>query len=142
MFRYKSGWVVNERGKVMDVYQGKDVENQDIIVYTRHKGLNQQWDIIYKDQWKYYKKGDFHKYFGLYIERDFHIVSRLRSRKYLDLLSNKPVIKTRNGRKTQTWYFHLTSLTIRSKSNNYSWDIISSGRSQEMRVTSTNSQWW
>jgi hypothetical protein len=133
---------VNERGKVMDVYQGKDIENQDIIVWKRHKGLNQQWDIIYKDKWATYKKGQFHRDYGLYIERDFHIVSRLRSARYLDLIGRDFVIKTSNGRNTQKWYFHLDSLTIRSRSNNQSWDIKSSGRTNNMQVWSTNSGWW
>jgi hypothetical protein len=39
--------------------------------------------------------------FGLYVERDFHIVSAMNNQKYLDLdVSNRnTVIKTPNGRK-------------------------------------------
>jgi hypothetical protein len=45
--------------------------------------------------------------FGLYVERDFYIVSTLPSGRYLDLINNRNmVIKTQNGRKTQVWYFH------------------------------------
>jgi hypothetical protein len=132
MFRMKGAYLTNEKGKVMWVQGDIDAEQRYIYTQNRKNHVSQQWDIIYKDQWKFYKKGDFHKDFGLYIERDFYIVSRLRSGRYLDLISNKPIIKTRNGRNTQTWYFHLVSLTIRSKSNNYSWNIVSNGSSQEM----------
>jgi len=39
--------------------------------------------------------------FGLYVERDFHIVSALGNNKYLDLINNRNmVIKTPNGRRT------------------------------------------
>ena len=68
--------------------------------------------------------------FGLYVERDFHIVSAMGNNKYLDLdNSNRwPVIKTPNGRRQQVWYFDQRSLTIKTRYNNRSFDIYSSGR--------------
>jgi hypothetical protein len=81
--------------------------------------------------------------FGLYVERDFHIVSALGNNKYLDLINNRNmVIKTPNGRKTQVWYFHQQSLTIRTRYNNQSFDIRSSGRTRDMQIWRTNSGWW
>ena len=98
------------------------------------KGLELQdgtWTATYP--WKKDpKKGELNEDFGVYVERDFYIVSRMKTGRYLDLISNKFVIKTRNGRNTQTWYFHQQSLTIKSKSNNYSWNIVSSGKSADM----------
>jgi hypothetical protein len=41
MFRMKGAFLTNERGKVMDVHGGQDVENRDIIVWKRHGGRNQ-----------------------------------------------------------------------------------------------------
>jgi hypothetical protein len=52
MFRMKGRFLTNEKGKVMDVQGARDAENQNIIMWKRHGGLNQQWDIIYADQWK------------------------------------------------------------------------------------------
>jgi NADPH-dependent glutamate synthase beta subunit-like oxidoreductase len=49
MFKYQGAFVVNERGKVMDVSGGKDRENQNIHSWKKHGGLNQQWDIVYVD---------------------------------------------------------------------------------------------
>jgi hypothetical protein len=144
MFKMKGAYLTCERnGKVMHVQGDLDTESRYIYSSKRKNHASQQWTIVYADQWKRDpKKGELNTRFGLYVERDFYVVSRLGSGKYLDLISNKHVIKTRNGRKTQTWYFHQQSLSIRSRSNNYSWNIQSSGNSKDIVVTSTNSNWW
>jgi hypothetical protein len=143
MFRMKGAFLTNERGKVMDVHGAQDTENRDIIVWNRHGKINQQWDVIYADQWKRDPiKGELNKDFGLYVERPFYIVSRMGRGKYLDLIGRNFVIKTRNGRTSQQWWFHQQSLTIKSKSMNQSWDIKSSGGSKDIQVWSTNSKWW
>jgi uncharacterized protein YneR len=144
MFRYSSPYIVNEKGKVFDVSGGKDNENQNIIIYKKHGGLNQQWDITYADEYPDEpKKNELNERFGLYVERPFYIVSQLGSNRYLDLINNRNmVIKTRNGRNTQIWWFDQKSLTIKTKYNNQSWDIQSSGRTQNMQVWSTNSGWF
>jgi hypothetical protein len=82
--------------------------------------------------------------FGVYVDRDFHIVSAMESNKYLDLdNSNRyPVVKTPNGRKQQVWYFHQQSMTIRTRYNNQSFDIKSSGKTSDMQIWSTNSGWF
>jgi uncharacterized protein YneR len=144
MFRYRSGFLQNERGKVMDVHGNRDEENRNIIVWNKHGGLNQQWDLIYKDQYpKEPTKGQLNKDFGLVVERDFYIVTRMSSGRYVDIVDGRNlVIKTRNGRNTQVWYFHQQSLTIRSKSNNQSIEIQNSGKHSNLRIWSTNSKWW
>jgi len=102
------------------------------------------WDVIYVDEWKGEpKKGELNEDFGLYVERDFYIQTAMSSNRYLDLINNRNmVIKTPNGRKTQTWYFDQRSLTIKTRLNNQSWDIQSSGRTNNMQIWSTNSGWW
>ena len=144
MFRFQEGFVVNEKGKVVDVSGGLDVENRNIMVNTKHGKINQQWDVVYADEYpEEPKKGELNKDFGLYVDRDFYIVSKLPAHRYLDLISNRDmVIKTPNGRKTQTWYFHQQSLTIRTRYNNKSWDIKSSGKTDKAQIYSTNSGWW
>jgi hypothetical protein len=86
----------------MDVSGGKDVENQNIISYKKHGGINQQWDVVYADEWKGEPgKGELNEDFGLYVERDFYVVTQLASHRYLDLIENRRmVIKVPNGRKT------------------------------------------
>ena len=139
----KGAYLTNDHGKVMWVQGDLDDEQRYIYAYKRKNHVSQQWDVIYADQWKRDpKKGELNRRFGLYVDRTFHIVSRMTGGRYLDLISNKFVIKTRNGRKTQNWYFHQQSLTIRSRQNNYSWNIQSSGSSKDIVVTSTSSKWW
>jgi hypothetical protein len=128
----------------MDVHGNRDEENRDIIVWNRHKGLNQQWDLIYKDQYpRDPKKGELNKNFGLIVERPFHIVTRMRSGRYIDIVSGRNlVLKTRNGRNTQIFWFDQKSLTIKSKSNNQSIEIENSGRNANLRIWSTSNKWW
>ena len=121
MFKYESPYFINwQNAKVMDVSGGKDNENANIIMYKKHGGLNQQWDIIYADEYPDEpKKGELNKKFGLYVERPFYIVSELGANRYLDLINNKDfVIKTRNGRNTQEWFFDQKTLTIKCQENN------------------------
>jgi len=51
MFRYKDGNIVNEKGKVLDVHSGLDVDGRQVIVWNKHNGINQQWDLIYVKDW-------------------------------------------------------------------------------------------
>jgi hypothetical protein len=120
MFSYKDAFVTNEKGRVMDVSGGVDSENRNIIAHPLHKKINQQWDIIYVDERpKDPTKGQMSSRFGLYVERDFYIVSALGQNRYLDLINNRNiVIKTPNGRNTQRWYFDQKSLTIKTRLNN------------------------
>jgi hypothetical protein len=144
MFRMQGAFIVNEQGKAVDVSGGVDGENRNIIVHPKHGKINQQWDIVYADEWKGEpKKGEFNERFGLYVERDFYVVSKLPDSRYLDLINNRNmVIKIKNGRNTQRWYFDQKSLTIRTRLNNQSWDNTSSGRTNNMQIWSTNSGWW
>ena len=135
---------MNERGKVLDVHGGIDAENRNIIVWQKHGKINQQWDVIYADEYpEEPKKGELNEDFGLYVERPFYIISQLPSNRYLDLVNNVNfVIKTQNFRNTQTWWFDQKSLTIKTKYNSKSWDIQNSGKTNNMQVYSTNSNWW
>jgi hypothetical protein len=144
MFRLKDAFIVNDQGKVMDVSGGIDAENRNIIAHNKHGKINQQFDIVYVDEWTGEpKKGELNERFGLYVERDFYAISSLPDGRYLDLINNRNmVIKTPNGRTTQKWYFHQQSLTIRTRYNNQSFDIKSSGRTNNMQIWSTNSGWW
>jgi hypothetical protein len=72
MFRYQSPFLVNEKGKVMDVHGGVDAENRQMIVWNKHGKLNQQFDLIYVDEYEGEPgKGELNEEFGLYVERPF-----------------------------------------------------------------------
>jgi hypothetical protein len=102
-----------------------DDENSNIIVQNKNDKANQQWELVYADQYPDEPvKGELNTDFGMYVERDFYIVSELKENRYLDLINNRNmVIKTPNGRKTQLWYFHQQTLTIKTRLNNQSFDI-------------------
>jgi hypothetical protein len=144
MFRYQDSYVTNERGKVIAVSGGLDNENRNIVMEQKNGKVHQRWKVVYVDQYEDEPtKGQLNKKFGLYVERDFYVVSALPDNRYLDLINNRNfVIKTPNGRKTQVWYFHQQSLTIRTRYNNQSWDIKSAGRTNDMQIWSTNSGWF
>jgi membrane carboxypeptidase/penicillin-binding protein PbpC len=128
----------------MDVHGGVDTESRNLIVWGKHGKINQQWDVVYVDEYPDEpKKGELNKDFGLYVERDFYAVSEMGQHRYIDLINNRNmVIKTPNGRKTQTWYFDQKSLTIKTRLNNQSWDIKSAGKTRDMQIWSTNSGWF
>jgi hypothetical protein len=115
-----------------------------IEITRKNDKIYQQWDLIYADEYPDEPvKGELNTRFGLYVERPFYIVSQLKDHRYLDLIGNRNmVIKTPNGRSTQTWWFDQKSLTIRTKLNNQSWDIKNAGRTSDMQIWSTNSGWF
>jgi hypothetical protein len=116
LFRYSSPFLVNERGKVADVQGGRDAENANVLMYRKHGGLNQQWNLIYVDEMPAeLKKGDFDPDFGMKVETDFHIISMMKNGRYLDRVGYDVVIKTPNARNTQVWYYHWKTRTIRNK---------------------------
>jgi hypothetical protein len=76
MWRVDGAFIVNEHGKVFDVSGGVDGEGKNIIVYNKHGKLNQQFDVVYVDEWKGEPgKGELNEDFGLYVERPFHVIS-------------------------------------------------------------------
>lgn len=90
---------------MLDVTGNLDQENRNIQVHKGNNGLNQQWDIVYVDQYKgEYKKGELNEDFGFFVERPFHIVSMLPRRRYLQRIdpssAQEIVIKQPNSYKS------------------------------------------
>jgi len=103
MFRYQDSHILNDkmRNKAMDVQGAYDAENRNILMWNRHNGLNQQWDIVYvKDMPEEPKKGELNKDFNFKVDTDFHVVTKMASGRYLDFLGRNLVIKTPNGRRS------------------------------------------
>lgn len=102
----------------MEVYQNRDIENQNIVMSRSSGKTHQLWDIVYVDEFKGEpKKGELNEDFGFYVERPFHIVSMLPRRRYLQRVdpasSQEITIKQPNSYKSQVWYFDQNSLTIK-----------------------------
>lgn len=116
MFRYQDGLIVNEKGKVLDVHGGHDHENRQVIVWNKHNGINQQWDIVYVDEQKAEpKKGQMSPKWGFIVERPFYIISEMKSNRHLTQLNGRheSIIKTPNGNKSQKFYFDQKTRTIK-----------------------------
>jgi len=121
-----------------------DSENRNVIVENKNGKLGQTWDIVYADEMPPTpKKGEMFALFGMKVDTPFHVISNLPDGRFLDLIGNNMVIKTRNGLKSQEWTFNYNTRTIRSaRTPSYSWDIQNSGRTPNMQVYSTNSGWF
>jgi len=130
LFKYVDGNVANIKdNRVLDIAGGKDIDGQNLIIYKKHNGLNQQWDIVYIDELKpELVKGDFDPDFGMFVEREFSIITNMGSGRYIDTVNNNLVIKTRRETKTQKWYYDRISRTIMNSETKKSWDIVNSGR--------------
>jgi hypothetical protein len=124
MFTYKDGLLSNEKGKVFDVYQGHDHENQHLIVWKKHNGINQQWDIVYVDEQKPEPtKGQMSAKWGFIVERPFYLISEMKANRHLTQLGSdrNVIIKTPNGNNSQKFYFDQKTRTIRMvRSTGYS----------------------
>jgi len=84
-------------------------------------------------------KGQLNKYFNLYVERPFHIVSQLQSGRYLDLVSNQVKMKTPNGFDSQLWWFDQRTKTIR---NGLEKNKCLDKRHTSVYVYPSNGQWY
>ena len=52
MFKMDDAFLVNIKdGRAMDVSGNIDAENRNMIIHKKHGGLNQQWDVVYADEW-------------------------------------------------------------------------------------------
>jgi len=100
----------------------------------------QLWDIVYVDEAPNLEEG-FADEWGMWINRPFHIVSEFGENRFLDLVSNRGVIKTRNGRDTQVFRFDMRYRTIKSKGYSTAWSHSLDMRNQWMYVYGTGSQW-
>lgn len=150
-FHLQGEFLVNEKGKVVEVEGNADVENQNVKVNTRNGQTGQKWSIMYVDQTpKDPVQGEFIPEYGLKANEDFNIISAMSSGRYLQRVDNTYIrIKTRNANSVgsttgteQIFYFDYKTRTIKSKGPNYNIQIESNGNGQNILCTSPNSRWW
>jgi hypothetical protein len=93
-FEYKNSKIFNIKNKqYLDIVDNNDLVDQKLIGKASELGLHQQWSIEYADEWKgLFQKGDFNKEFGLYVGRDFAVVSEDNSDLHLDIDSDKHLV--------------------------------------------------
>jgi len=144
LFRYQNSYIFNERGKHVEVQSNRDVENQNVALGNKNGGLNQQWEVVYADELVIeYKKGELNPDFGLYVEREFSVLTKMQSGRYMDVINHSVVIKTRNGNSSQKWYFDQKTKTVKSVMNkNKSWNIHNNGQNRDLSIHKTSGQWF
>jgi len=129
----------------MAVQSELDHENRGVVKEARNGDkMHQRWKILYADVAGPVKTSGFSKNWGMYLNRPFHIVSFNQSGRMLDMISNRVVLKTRNGRPTQIWEFDWKTRTIKNKgypsaTNNYALDM---RNSNVLYAYTVNSYWY
>lgn len=89
------------------------------------------------------KDGELNKDWGFKINTPFYVISQLPDGRFLDMVGNNMLIKTRNGLPSQTWFFDQKSRTIKSqRTKSYSWTIQGRGGSSNIAASGTNSEWY
>jgi len=46
-FNFRNQKLVNERGLALDVQGGRDKQNQPVVAWKKHRGINQKWRVDY-----------------------------------------------------------------------------------------------
>jgi hypothetical protein len=147
MWKYSGEHFLNfvQTNKALDVYQNKDVEGQQIIVWNRHNGWNQRWRVIYTDKASKERSKGFDREYGFYINRPFYFRSRLPMWRVAETVSNYLRLRRYNvsRKRQQTWKFDRVSNTIKSEyTKSYSIYVASNNSDTYLRITTTNSRWW
>jgi hypothetical protein len=139
LFKYDNGAIVNIKdGRAMDVSGNVDRDNQNVIMFKRRNTLNQQWDIVYLDALEApLKNGEWWADWGMYVGKEFSIVSKMPGARYLDVRENNVVINQRSGKPTQKWTFDYTSRTIINVATKKSLNLYN----KTVDVRSTTSEW-
>jgi hypothetical protein len=132
-----------EKGEFLAVQSNLDQETRQIVREKENKLIGQEWDILYLDSSKSPPTSGYSNTWGMYINRPFHIQSAHSSGRFLDSISNRIVIKTRNGKPTQDFYFEYKTRTIKSKgyastTNHYALDV----RNTWAYLYGADSQWY
>jgi hypothetical protein len=146
IFKYEGEHFINwTNGKALDVHGGKDEEGRRVIVWNKHNGKNQKWNVVYLDKAKKEPTKGLDKDFGFHINRPFYIRSRMLFKRVVELVGAHNIVLKRyaKGRIEQQFYFDGQTHTI--KSNRYkdrSLDIQNHGNHRNLRMTSTNARWW
>jgi hypothetical protein len=133
--------------------QFKNVKNKKYLDGTDSEGANvklsasaaAKWEIIYSNKMEKIKTSGLNKNFGLEINRNFYIVSKLPMERALtNVGANNVVLKRlQRNNSAQLFYFDGTTKTIKSRQyTGRSLQIDGSGKSKNVNIATTNARWW
>lgn len=131
----KDGNVVNEKGKVLDVAGSRDVNNNDVVVWSRHNGLNQQWDVVYTDEPE--------PPVNFIPNKPFVLINQMRGKRLLTLSESNFVVQSRNNSPEQLFKFDPATKTIKMFSNQlHSLALSHAGKSRNLVAHKTDGAWY
>lgn len=83
------------------------------------------------------------KTYGMRLNKEFHIATRMASGRYIDILNGKFVLRTANGFASQKFYFDQKSRTVMNSAHKgKSVEILSQGTANTLAVGKTVGKWW
>jgi len=133
-FNIRGEHVMNIRGLAMDVSGGRDKEGQNVIVWKKHNGKNQKWNIIYKDIDTVQR--------GIIPDKPFRLVTKMRSGRVLTRAGNNVVIRTRNDKEDQIFILDPKTNSIEPiKSRSVSLEIGDAGKNRYLTWANSKSVW-
>jgi purine nucleoside permease len=83
---------VNTKGKVMEVYQKKDIEGQPAWTGSNNGQKYQKWSVVYLDKKSRTRTSGMNKNRNLEINRPFYIVSDLLFNRVASLYSGNRIV--------------------------------------------------
>lgn len=122
-FNIRGEHILNIRGLALDVSGGRDKEGQNVIVWRKHNGKNQKWNIVYKDEDTVQT--------GIIPDKPFRLVTKMRSGRVLTRAGNNVVIRSRNDKEDQIFVMDSKTNTIEpSRNRKVSLDIGDGGKNR------------
>lgn len=137
-------FLTNTKGTVLQVHASRDNENERVDFGKKTGKTAQKWKIAYVDeQKKPLRKGDLNEQWGFRIGTSFHIQTAMASRRLLQTIGYDVQLKSRNGFKTQLFYFDNLTKSIRSRANhNYAMHIQNNGSAANLECRHFANKWW
>lgn len=93
----------------MDVHGGHDHEGRNIIVWNKHNGINQQWDIVYADLPP--PKVSFKP------NTPFVIINQMAGKRLLTVNGSNFEVRARDNSPDQVFMYDPVSSTIKTYAN-------------------------
>jgi len=132
--------MANEKGKMLDVSGAKDAENRNVGAYKKHNGKNQQWHIVYEDDYEEWKKNADNK--GLIPNKPFRLLSKMRARRALTRTGSKLIIRNKDNSNDQIFVFNESTKSIQPKQDrSVSIDIEDFGKDRTLAFRKNENIW-
>jgi hypothetical protein len=116
--KYKSANQYADKQTVQTFFIEKKTSSSCTADSSCCRGENQRWKVVYLEDYEkeWLTKGDYAKDNGFYIERPFYLMSRVPSRRYLEVYPNRQAtIRTPTRSAPQTFIYNWAKRTITSK---------------------------